>query len=97
MYGNEQYIRGALDQWEGGQREDVFIQSNWGESAEGGCEHDPERSLMETLRLLGTDYLDLCESLGPVEDKGANGTDLIHGPNVGIPFSVVKRALMRSS
>lgn len=61
MYGNESFIKSAIEQWEGGGREDVFIQSNWGETSAVGYEHDPERSLMETLTLLGIEYLDMCE------------------------------------
>lgn len=63
MYDNELYIRDAMGQCEGGSREDIFIQSKWGENGNLVYEHDPERSLMKTLELLGTDYLDLCESL----------------------------------
>ncbi|KAI9632188.1 NADP-dependent oxidoreductase domain-containing protein [Dioszegia hungarica] len=75
VYGNESFIKSAIEQWEGGGREDVFIQSNWGETSAVGYEHDPERSLMETLTLLGTEYLDMY---------------LIHGPNLMYPLTLVE-------
>jgi diketogulonate reductase-like aldo/keto reductase len=61
LYGNEQCVGKAIAQWEGGTRKDLFIQGKWGESEDKDYEHDPERSLMKSLELLGTDYIDLCE------------------------------------
>ena len=81
MYDESQRRVGmALKEWygKGGQREDLFISTKTGRSADGAKDYSADgtrRSVERSLRLLGTDYLDILlvhdpEDLSPVFEPG---------------------------